>query len=221
MQKTGKVILEQQTRKDILDYLKEHGQATVDELAEFLGLTTVTVRHHLDILRSEELVAEPIIRHRSSRGRPQYGYTLTDKASQYFPKNYDELASKILMEVKATSTPQAVNVFFEGVANRFAAEAPEPISGEPFADRLDRAVAFLNSRGYLARWEATPEGYLLHTSNCPYEALSPEHPELCGMDTRLISSLLGTIPQCLTRVVEGAASCTYFIRKIQIETATE
>ncbi len=64
------------TRTLILDYLKEHGEATVDDLAAVLDLTSVTVRHHLDILRTEELVAEPVIRHRNTPGRPQYSYAL-------------------------------------------------------------------------------------------------------------------------------------------------
>jgi len=202
----------QQTRKIILNYLKEHGLATVDELAEVLDLTSVTVRHHLDILRSGALVAEPVIRHRTSRGRPQYAYTLTDRASQHFPKNYGELAAKVLAEIKAASTPQTVNVIFEGVAARFAAEAPQPIPGESFTDRLDRAVAFLNTRGYVARWESASEGYRLHTCNCPYEALTPEHPELCGMDRTLVGSLLGTEPECLARLSAGSPDCTFLIR---------
>jgi len=201
----------QQTRQIILNYLKEHGPTTVDKLAEVLNLTSVTVRHHLDILRTEGLVAEPVIRHRTSRGRPQYLYALTEKASQYFPKNYDDLASKILAEIKAASTPQGVNVIFEGVASRFAAEAPCPIPGEPITNRLDRAVAFLNSRGYVAHWETTSEGFVLHTCNCPYEALAPQNRELCGMDKALIGSLVGAAPQCLTRVADGSSSCSYLI----------
>ena len=201
----------QKTRQIILNYLKEHGPATVDELAEVLNLTSVTVRHHLDILRTEGLVAEPVIRHRTSRGRPQYLYALTEKASQYFPKNYDDLASKILAEIKAVSTPQGVNVIFGGVASRFAAEAPRPAPGEPIVNRLDRAVAFLNTRGYVAHWEATSEGYVLHTCNCPYEALAPQNRELCGMDKALIGNLVGAAPQCLTRVADGSSSCAYLI----------
>ncbi len=201
----------QQTRQIILNYLKEHGPTTVDKLVEVLNLTSVTVRHHLDILRTEGLVAEPVIRHRTSRGRPQYLYALTEKASQYFPKNYDDLASKILAEIKAASTPQGVNVIFEGVASRFAAEAPRPVPGEPITNRLDRAVAFLNTRGYVAHWEGTSEGFVLHTCNCPYEALAPQNRELCGMDKALIGNLVGAAPQCLTRVADGSSSCAYLI----------
>jgi predicted ArsR family transcriptional regulator len=201
----------QKTRKTILDFIKENGEATVDELADVLGLTTVTVRHHLDILRSDGCVNEPVIRHRSSPGRPQYAYTLAAKASEHFPKNYCDLAALVLDEVRASSPPQAINVFFEGVANRMSALAPPVVPGESLDQRFKRAVAFLNSQGYVANWERTPDGFLLHTCNCPYEALAKDNPELCGMDLTLVSNLLGEVPQRVSRVVEGAASCAYFI----------
>ncbi|MDW8327190.1 MAG: ArsR family transcriptional regulator [Anaerolineales bacterium] len=201
----------QTTRKAILDYLKQNGQATVDELAEVLDLTAVTVRHHLDILRREALVAEPVVRHRNSRGRPQHVFTLTQRASEHFPKNYDQLAGAVLEEIK-THNPQLVNVIFEGVAARLSGEAPRA-ADEPWPERLDRAVQFLNARGYVARWEQTDEGYLIHTSNCPYEALAGKHPELCQMDLVLIGNLLGAVPQRVSRLAEGATSCTYRVRE--------
>lgn len=201
----------QKTRKLILDYLKEHGQATVDELAEMLDLTSVTVRHHLDILRGQEYVGEPAIRHRSTPGRPQFTYALTDKASTEFPKNYCDLADKLIEQMRASTPPQSVNVIFEGVAYRLSSMAPKLVPGEPLPDRLDRAVAFLNSQGYVASWEATSEGYLLCTCNCPYEALAGRNPELCGMDQTLVNNLLGTTPRRVSRLVEGASSCAYLL----------
>src|SRR6476646_4285347 len=148
-----KGITEQTTRQTILDYLKEHGQSTVDELAEVLGLNSVTVRHHLDILRGDELITDPVVRHRNKPGRPQYVYSLSGKASTHFPKNYCELAAILLEEVKSSTSPGGVNVIFEGVANRLSASAPKPVSDEPIAERLDRAVVFLNDHGYVAGWE--------------------------------------------------------------------
>lgn len=203
----------QSTRQAILEHLKKHGQATVDELAGILGLTAVTVRHHLDILRSEALVAEPVVRHRTSRGRPQYAFTLTERASTHFPKNYDSLAAKVLDELKTRSDSQLVNVIFEGVAARLSAEAPAPAPGEPLTARLDRAVGFLNERGYVAHWEKSADGYLLHTYNCPYESLSDRHPELCQMDMVLVGNLLGVVPQRLGRLADGARSCAYLVRE--------
>jgi predicted ArsR family transcriptional regulator len=201
----------QKTRKAILDYLKENGAATVDELAQVLNLTSVTVRHHLDILRSDGFVSDPAIRHRPTPGRPQFAYTLTGKASEQFPKNYCDLAARVLEEVKATAPPQTINLFFEGVANRMAALAPPTLPGQSTEQRLERAVAFLSSQGYVATWERVDEGYLLHTCNCPYEALAGNNQELCGMDLTLVSNLLGEVPQRVSRVVEGAPTCAYLI----------
>jgi predicted ArsR family transcriptional regulator len=199
----------QKTRRLILDYLKEHGQATVDELAAVLRLNSVTVRHHLDILRSAGLVAEPTIRHRNTPGRPQYCYSLTEEASQQFPKNYCDLAGKLIEEVKASTPSNVVDLIFEGVATRLAQSAPELVPGEALPERLDRAVAYLNSQGYVAHWEKTEAGCLLQTCNCPYEALADGNPELCGMDLTLVTNLLGVAPERVSRVVEGAASCAY------------
>jgi predicted ArsR family transcriptional regulator len=206
------------TRTLILDYLKEHGEATVDDLAAVLDLTSVTVRHHLDILRTEGLVAAPVIRHRSTPGRPQYSYALTHKAADHFPKNYCDLAAKLLDEVRATTPPQQVNVIFEGVAQRLSADAPELVPGEPLAARLDRAVAYLNTQGYVAKWEQNEQGFWLHTCNCPYQAIASHNPELCGMDLSLVTNLLGVAPQRVSRVVEGASTCAYLLEADQATT---
>jgi predicted ArsR family transcriptional regulator len=204
---TGRI--EQKTRQSILDHLKEHGPATVDELVRVLGLNSVTVRHHLDILRGEELIADPEVRHRNKPGRPQYVYGLSDKSSTRFPKNYCELAAKLLEEVKSSAAPGSVNVIFDGVAKRLAATAPRCAGDEPLAERLDRAVAFLDDHGYVAGWEKSGEGFLLHTCNCPYEALAKENPELCAMDLTLAASLLGGSVERVSRVLDGASSCSY------------
>ena len=77
----------QDTRQKILDHLKTHGEATVEELREWLGgITAVTVRHHLDVLRRDGLVDAPTVERRDTPGRPRYVYTLTEKASRYFPR---------------------------------------------------------------------------------------------------------------------------------------
>lgn len=198
----------QSTRQHILDYLKEHNQATVDELAGVLQLTSVTVRHHLDILRSEGLVSDPVAQHRTTRGRPHHVFTLTPQAASRFPNNYDELTNVLLAEVK---TQLAVNVVFEGMARRMTAEAPFPNPAEPLEARLNRAVTFLNARGYDAHWERTTDGYLLHTHNCPYAGVVAQHHELCGLDTALVQQLLGVTPRPVQHIAGGAPRCSYLL----------
>lgn len=202
----------QNKRQLIISILKERGSATVDELSKELGITSVTVRHHLDVLRSEGLVSEPVVRHRATSGRPQHAYALTLKANELFPKNYDGLAMQLLDEVKAHSDTRAVDVFFEGITRRLLAEAPRPAATEPMPRRLDHAVEFLNEKGYVARWENTDNGYVVHTCNCPYAGIADRHPELCAVDMNLIASLVGRIPERVCHLTEGGESCSYLIR---------
>jgi predicted ArsR family transcriptional regulator len=204
----------QETRRFILEILRRRRQATVDDIVEELqkrrgSITAVTVRHHLKLLQEEDLITSPELRRRSSPGRPQYIYTLTDKAREHFPNNYQRLAEGMLEELQKHLPPEGVNVILEGVADQMAAEASIPEGNLP--DRLDVAVDYLTDRGYEAHWEQSTDGYVLFTSNCPYHHISEHNLSLCEMDMRLISSLLSVVPRRITRVVDGDETCSYLI----------
>lgn len=210
----------QQTRQHILEILRERTEATVDELVNALHtriqhhITAVTVRHHLDILRGEDLVTAPKVRRSGAPGRPQYVYALTDKARKQFPNNYHHLMQHFFQQLKARLDASQVNVILEGVADQMVAEANLPaasLNAIPMAVRLDHVVEYLNAHGYEARWETSSEGYILRTHNCPYHQLASQHGELCGMDMRLISGLLGVVPRSMGRLAEDAESCAYLI----------
>jgi predicted ArsR family transcriptional regulator len=213
----------QETRRFILEILRRRRQATVDDIVAELqkqrgSITAVTVRHHLKLLQEEDLITSPELRRRSSPGRPQYIYTLTDKAREHFPNNYQRLAEGMLEELQKHLPPEGVNVILEGVANQMAAEAYVPEGN--LSDRLNVAVDYLTDRGYEARWEPCTDGYVLFTSNCPYHHISERNVALCEMDMRLISSLLSVVPRRITRVVDGDETCSYLIpEKAQVKIA--
>jgi predicted ArsR family transcriptional regulator len=205
----------QQTRQYILEILREQREATVDELVAALekriqhGITAVTIRHHLDVLRGESLVTEPTVRRRSAPGRPQYVYALTDKAREQFPNNYLTLARNLLGQLKQTLPPPQVNVIVEGVADQMVADAKLP--DLPIEQRLDLVVQYLSQHGYEASWEQCSEGYMLHTHNCPYHQVAGAHEELCTMDMRLISGLVGIVPRQMGRIADQDPSCAYLL----------
>lgn len=205
----------QQTRRYILDILKTHGEATVDEIVEELQkrrgkeITAVTVRHHIMCLQKDDLIALPQLRHRNSPGRPQHVYSLTDKASAQFPNNYQQLAAGLLHEIQQRLPPEGVNVILEGVAQQMANEAH--VSGATLEERLDMAVEYLNSRGYEAYWELEDVDYILYTNNCPYHLIAKDTQSLCEMDIRLVASLLGVVPRRMMHMQSGAEACAYRI----------
>ncbi len=205
----------QQTRQYILEILRERGDATVDELVNALKdrihheITAVTIRHHLDILRSEELVTPPTVRRRSTPGRPQHVYALTEKALEFFPNNYQNLVEALLDQVKATLPPPQVNVIMENIADKMVTDAG--LLAVPMEARLDQITVYLNQQGYDSHWEPSPEGYILYTRNCPYRQIAGDHNELCGLDFRVVSGLLGVVPRRVSRLVEHDDRCTFLI----------
>lgn len=204
----------QETRQYILEILRERGEATVDDIVYDLqakrgAITAVTVRHHLNILQRDALVTSPQLKRRASPGRPQHTYTLTEKAKAHFPNNYQTLAASLLDELRKQLPPDGINVILEGVALKMADQASIP--NAPINERLDLTVEYLTESGYEARWEVSEEGYLLHTSNCPYHNVAQNTPQLCEMDMRLVTTLLGIVPRRLMHRTEGDADCSYLI----------
>ncbi len=201
----------QVTRERILSILKERHQATVDELSQELGLTAVTVRHHLDILRGEGLIAAPLVRRRKSPGRPQYAYTLTEKASAMFPKRYDHLASLMLSEMRAHLSPADVDRLMKQIGEHIASQADLPDGGD-FETRLVAVVEFLDGLGYMASWERSDDrGYLLHIANCPYEQVARQDHKVCMIDSTLLACLLDSSFQRIFWAAQGDRQCTYAI----------
>lgn len=201
----------QATRERILKILKERGQATVKELSEALDLTTVTIRHHLDTLRREDLVAAPDVRHRKAPGRPQHVYALTEEASDFFPKRYERLIDFMFDEIRSHFSDEDVEEMMSRIGKRIASGVTIPESAD-LEERVVVAANFMDERGYMADWEKTAEGnYLIHVANCPYEGVARRHQEVCRIDQTLLIELLGTSFDEIRRATSPPRHCVYVI----------
>ncbi len=202
----------QATRQCILELLRDARVLTVEELADRLELTPVTVRHHLDILKSEGLVEVPEVRRRAAPGRPQYTFQLTPSAQAFFPKNYQSFANLMLSEIRESVPAEQMDRIMDGVAARMAAEAVIPGPRAGTQERIQAAVDYLNTRGYVAEWGREGDGsYTLRTHNCPYHEVSHQHGELCSMDLKLVAQLLGATPKRGEQLSSGGSCCAYVI----------
>jgi predicted ArsR family transcriptional regulator len=200
----------QTTRKAILEILRRQGQATVEELAEELELTPMTIRHHLNVLKAQNTVSTTRLRHSRSVGRPRQVYALTQEGNNLFPSNYHELAEHLLDEMKEALSGEQLRNIFGRIGEKLASEAPD-LSQLPLEERVSRAVDFLCEKGYLSRWEETDDGYALHQYNCPYRHVAHEHGEVCALDKTFISRLVAVdVERVFGKAAEGK-HCTYLV----------
>lgn len=198
----------QSTRQEILEILKEERQATVEDLAQRLELTPMTIRHHLNVLQAQGLVAATTVRRSQKVGRPRLVYTLTEEADDLFPQSYGDLAVHLVTEIKETVGPEETEAVFRRIAERISQDAPLAHPGQPFEERLDQVTDFLERQGFIMRWEKTDDGYILANINCPYRQVTREHPEVCAMDAVLLERLLGVEPEPLDSLREGDPVCS-------------
>jgi predicted ArsR family transcriptional regulator len=201
----------QSTRQEILEILKEEQQATVEDLAQQLELTPMTIRHHLNVLQAQNLVVASKVRRSQKVGRPRLVYTLTEAADELFPHGYGVLARQLVREVKDSVGLEETRAIFRRMAQRIAREGPAPVEGQSFEDRLEQVSDFLEELGFIIRWEKTDEGYLLTNINCPYRQVASDHAELCAMDTVLLNNLLGVDTKRISSLRDGEAACTSLV----------
>lgn len=203
----------QATRQQIIEFLKEKGQATVEELAAAVGLTPMAVRHHLNVLQAENLILSSTIRRQSGPGRPSQVYQLTQAADELFPVDYYGLTDYLLAELTHQLGQAGLRQIFSNIAQRLASEAPPPRENQTFEERLDEVITFLSAKGFVVDWESRENNYMIHAYSCPYRQVAKNHAEVCLLDKQIISSMLATTPARVACLTTDDDHCTYRISK--------
>lgn len=197
---------------EVVTALKHAGEATADDLAAELGVTVSAVRQQLDGLAADGLVAwRPLAR---GRGRPTHLYRLTRAAEPLFPKAYGGLTTELLGYV-ADADPNLVDDIFDRRRQRRLEGAQARLAGlgGDFPARVAELARILDEDGYLASWEALPNGsYRIVEHNCAVLDVAERYGQAC---TSEIAFLRQALPDArverVSHMIAGAHSCAYQI----------
>jgi DeoR family transcriptional regulator, suf operon transcriptional repressor len=203
-----------ESRRGVLDALKAHGEATAEEVAETLGITTAGARQHLAALTHEGLVAEvDEPRPPGAPGRPRRHYSLTARAEPLFPKAYGELANELLGYLEADGD-QAVARLFDRRRDARVENARRRLSRRRgFRQKVAELARILDEDGYLADWEALPDGsFRITEHNCAILAVAERQPGACRAEIEFLRTALeGATVERVTHIVAGAHQCAYVV----------
>lgn len=197
------------TRETILRSLREQGQCTVKELAEIVGISPVSVRHHLSHLQVDRLVIAEEIRH--GVGRPHHMFSLTDEALELFPTRYFQLINLLLEEIKDGLSQKQVETIFKRIAKSITENYDESFENLPMEERFQRLVSLLSNEGFDAKYEKQKGQIVIHMFSCPYLKLVQQHPEICLVGQALISEALALPSERITCIYDGDAHCTFSV----------
>ncbi len=202
------------SRELILRTLRTRGKCAVKDLADAVGISPVSVRHHLANLQAEGLVATEQVRH--GVGRPRLLFALTERALELFPSRYYRLARRLLGEIKGSLPSGAVSDLFSGVAEAMADDYADRLAGLPLEQKLRCLVELLSEEGFAAEIETHGDRVLIHELSCPYFLMGKDHPEVCLVDQDFIARALSLPVERVTCLLDGQAHCTFAVSLDQL-----
>ncbi|MEH7548187.1 MULTISPECIES: helix-turn-helix transcriptional regulator [Bacillaceae] len=180
------------TRRDILYYLKQYGQATVADLSSHLQLTGEAVRQHL-----LQLIQDRYIQRQSARtlvasaGRPTLSYSLTTEGEHLFPKSYDDLSIELIDTVMLQLGEESLEQVLSSMTESQVKQWEFRLQGLSFTERVAALKNIYMENDSFIEVEQNEEEILLIERNCPFANVAMKRPILCSVTVNVLTRLLG------------------------------
>ncbi|ASB89022.1 transcriptional regulator [Bacillus sonorensis] len=179
------------TKDKILELLKKEKQLTVNQLSNYLGITEMAVRKHLNVLERDSLLT--ISEVRQPMGRPLLVYSLSPKAEELFPKNYEHMAVEFLHDLKELHGEDIIDYLLEKRSERQKNSYLPNMRGKTASEKIEELTTIQNGKGYMADvTKIDDETYEIVEHNCPIFAVAKEFKKACACETEMFKKVLGT-----------------------------
>jgi predicted ArsR family transcriptional regulator len=199
------------SRDLVLRTLLTQPRCTINELAKKVGISPISIRHHIANLEAEGLISCEDELH--GVGRPRQVFFLTEQGIEQFPTRYVRLTIRLLEHLKETMPETMINKLFTQMAIDLAKDLSvgTEIQNLTMEERLNLVKELLRQEGFNIEWEQLDDGYQIHEASCPYYFVGQNHPEVCVVDQILISTVLSVPAEKVKCILNGDNNCTYLI----------
>ncbi len=198
------------TQRHVLTTLKRRGEATADELAEALEISSSAVRQHLSALRSAGYIEAR--QERGQTGRPADRYHATQLTESLFVTTDGDLSIELLGHVEEED-PEMVTRIFERRRQRLVEEARHVLLDKSIDERIAALANLLDGQGYLADFEKVDDrNYRINLHSCAIWTVANHYRQACTAELDFIRDLIpdATVER-VTHKTAGAHTCAYEI----------
>ena len=210
----GDILAEKQTRRRLIDSLKQEGPQGAAELAAPLGITAMAVRQHLYALEAEGLVANAP--ERRGKGRPVKLWRLTPDADRFFPDGHAELTSALLGALREAFGEEGLEKLMAARSDQQAADYAARLGkAKSLKDKLEKLAAARTEEGYMAAVERAEDGgWLLVENHCPICSAAAACSGLCAAELDVFRRVLGPEVEIerTDHILAGARRCAYRVQ---------
>ncbi|MGK7904712.1 MAG: iron-sulfur cluster biosynthesis transcriptional regulator SufR [Hormoscilla sp.] len=214
------------TKQGILQYLLKQGQATAQEMAQYLGISPQGIRRHLKDLQAAGSIDQQVakgwpVRTGQTMGRPQYLYQLSRQGRDRFGDSHAEFAVSLLDTLAETVGKDQVSSILRKQWERKAKVYRERLSAGSLRERVATLVELRKAEGYMAEWhpvetdgteDAPSSRFILIEHNCAIADVASSFPTVCGHELEMFADVL---PDCQVErtqwIIDGEHRCGYLI----------
>ena len=201
----------------LLYTLKSRGPLTAGALARALSITAVGIRQHLAKLHAEGLV---IFDDQAGEiGRPKRFWRLSAKGHGRFPDTHGDLTVNLIGGIRSVFGEAGLDRLIE--ARQEAAVAAYRRALEPCSslkDRIRTVARLRTEEGYMAEFEAQPDGsFLLIENHCPICAAAKTCQGFCRSELELFRAAFGAETSVIRQehLLSAGRRCVYRVTTLE------
>jgi predicted ArsR family transcriptional regulator len=199
------------TKNRILNTLLIKQEASVNDLAEELGVNGISIRHHLKNFEKDGWVVSRESR-KGQVGRPKFIYSLSSLGMEQFPSSYVEFSSILVDELKNRLDDEQLNALFKEVGLQFAERNRLERRHRNSPKRLSYVVENLNEQGYIIEKKEIDGEIVFTNYHCPYRYVASATTNLCCLDKTMLEELCESEVEITQTIAKGDPHCTFIIK---------
>jgi len=202
------------SKKQLLEFIKRNGTASIDEAVEHIKLAKTTLREHLLQLERDGYIQRDYVR--SGPGRPSLEYQLTHKGNSLFPSYESALIKDLLNFLKSKGDEQTIEDFFRVFWEERIEKAQDRMdqsSETEVESRVEALAHMLEEEGFMPEFNLDEENETLTIKecNCPFSEVVKETQLPCKLEAMFYKKLFNEKAERTSHIAEGDFSCTYNI----------
>jgi predicted ArsR family transcriptional regulator len=204
-------------RRDILTFLKQQGEVTVQEAADRFGITHEGARRQFLQLEQEGWIVRRARRDEPrGAGRPTLGFALTPAGDHLFPKYYDVLTLELIEAIMSTTGPESLQVLLAAIAEKQAAKWEPQLRGRTLEERMELLKnLYFDGDPFMTVRKSDDGEIRLIENNCPFLNVATQQPALCSLTVNTLQKLLGVRVIREERFQTGHRRCVFRVLREQ------
>ena len=185
---------------------------SVDELAKALDISRTGVQQHFVVLERDGYIRKSTLN--KTAGRPVAIYAITDKGTNYFPKQYAWFSELILSDLQQEIGPERFKTYMQKLGGKLADKLRGQFAGKNLNERIAELALIMTDLGFQVKVSlgSDAESSNIQACNCIYHDLAQKHQDICEFDLTLMSSLLDKEVEQLSCMAKGDCDCRFKIK---------